>query len=76
MMGDVKLPVRVILCGTDYNGIKSPANAQCLDLAKKTGGSVHTIEKDLEDIAKTKEGNEVVLGVVTYTLRGGKFARK
>ena len=76
MMAEVKLPVKVIICGTDYFGVKSPVNPQYLDLARRTGGSVVTMEDDLEDLAKKKEGDEITVGGVTYVIRAGKFVRK
>ena len=76
MMSEVKLPVRVIVCGTDYYGVKSPVNPQYLDLARRTGGSIHTIEEDLEDLARKKEGEEIVAGGLSYVIRAGRFVRK
>ncbi|MEM6297749.1 MAG: hypothetical protein AAF740_03570 [Bacteroidota bacterium] len=37
-------PLRIILCGTKKNGV---VNSVYLNLARHTGGSVHTIEEDL-----------------------------
>lgn len=76
LMAEVKLPVRVIICGTNYQGVKSPVNPQYLDLAKKTGGSVYTMEEDLADLAKKKEGEEITVEGMSYVIRGGRFIRK
>lgn len=76
MMSEIKVPVKVIVCGTDCYGIKSPVNPQYLDLARRTGGSIHTIEEDLEDLAKRKEGDEIVVGGINYVIRGGRFTKK
>ncbi len=42
-MNKIHVPVHVILCGT-FSGI----NPQYVELAKRTGGSLHTIEADLQ----------------------------
>ncbi|MCC6372327.1 MAG: hypothetical protein IT236_15090 [Bacteroidia bacterium] len=76
MMAEVKLPVKVIVCGTNCYGIKSPVNPQYLELARKTGGSISTMEEELEDLGKRREGDEVSLEGVTYVIRSGKFMRK
>jgi hypothetical protein len=76
MLAEVKQPVKVIVCGTDYYGLKTPVNTQYLDLARKTRGSIHTIEEDIEDLADKKDGEEIVIGGNKYLIRGGKFYRK
>lgn len=51
----VSKPVKVILCGAK-NGI----NPQYINLAYRTGGSIHTIEDDIEDLRKNiGEGGDV-----------------
>lgn len=62
------VPVRVILCGsylaicTDY-----------LEIALKTGGSVHTIEDDIFELSKLHEGDTLKIGGLTYQFIRGKF---
>lgn len=51
----IKVPIKVILCGTK-NGI----NPMYLNLAAKTGGSVHTIEEDIYSMQNTGIGQETV----------------
>jgi hypothetical protein len=46
----VTKPIRVILCGVENGQI----NAQYLNIAKFTGGSVHTIEEDIENLSSAK----------------------
>ncbi len=45
LLDKINKPVKVILCG-DYMGI----NPQYLTLALKTGGSLHTIDQDIENL--------------------------
>lgn len=61
-------PVRIILCGAQYF-----INPAYLNIARATGGSVHLMEKDLEDLAKMREGETLTVGSKKFTLRGGKF---
>ncbi len=76
LISEVPIPVRVILCGTNYFGYKTAVNPQYLDLARKTGGSVHTMEEELLDLASKKEGEEISLGGDKYIIRGGKFYKR
>ena len=71
----IKRPVKVIVCGTNNYGIKSAINPQYLDLARKTGGSIHTIEEDILDLAKKKEGDVITVGGIKYKIKGGRFIR-
>ena len=59
-------PVRIILCGT-YYGI----NPQYLEIALKTGGSVHTMESDLEDLIQKKEGEEFTFMREKFRIQNG-----
>lgn len=66
----INRPVRIIICG-GFMGI----NPAYLDLARKTGGSVHTMESDLTDLAKLHEDETITIGIFKYKLEGGKFIR-
>lgn len=63
-------PVKIILCGV-WTGI----NTDYLNLARITGGSIHTIEEDLTDLALLNEGESIELFGVSYTISEGKFIR-
>ena len=63
-------PVHVILCGTE-DGI----NKQYLDMAYKTGGSVHTIEKDIENLVELSEGDIIHFGKESFKIVDGKFTK-
>ena len=62
-------PVHVILCGANY-GI----NIEYLQLAYDSGGSVHTIEEDLE-MRSIKPGKQFKLGKSYFTLIKGRIVR-
>jgi hypothetical protein len=63
-----KIPVKIIICG-----VTDRLNVLYLDLARATGGSIHTMEEDLIDIAKTGEGKTIKIGNMKFLLSSGKF---
>jgi len=75
-IGDLTKPVRVIICGSQIGTAKYPINPQYLDLAKRTKGSICTIEEELTDLSKVNEGTEITLGGTKYLFSGGRFLRK
>lgn len=68
LLASIDKPIRIVLCGTLF-GI----NVQYLNLARETGGSIHTIEKDIEDLAKLKEGEIFFVGRKKFTVENGKI---
>jgi hypothetical protein len=62
-------PVHIILCGAE----EGPINADYLQIARKTGGTVHTMERDLVDLVKYKEGEIVQMGTQVFKITNGKF---
>ena len=64
-------PVRIILCGTSY-GI----SAEYLNLARKTGGSVHTMEADLENLIKKSEGEKFTFMNQKYRIEKGVVVKE
>lgn len=58
----IKVPIKIILCGTQ-NGI----NPMYLNLAAKTGGSIHTIEEDIYSMQNSGIGqNSVNIGGINF----------
>ncbi len=68
LLKKVNKPVRVILCGTQEG-----TNVDYLNLARETGGSIHTIEQDINDLLNVNEGQEINIGRETFIIRNGKF---
>lgn len=68
LLKQVKRPIKIILCGTNM-GI----NTQYLDIARATGGSVHTMESDLDNLLKKNEGDIIELEGKKYRIVKGKF---
>jgi len=67
----IKKPVRVILCGTKYR-----MNVQYLNLAFATGGSVHTINEDINNLINKSEGDSFKIMGKTYTIKDGVIIEK
>ncbi len=74
LMKDLGVPIRVILCGfSPFNPWGGGANPQYLNLAKETGGSVHTMEDDLLRLAELNEGESVEIFGRQYVIKNGRF---
>jgi len=63
-----KIPVHIIICG-----VEDRMNTLYLDLAYATGGSIHTMEEDLSNIATMGEGKVIRFGNLKFKMTGGKF---
>jgi hypothetical protein len=64
----VKKPVHIIACG-----VHDKINTDYLDIARATGGSVHLIEQDINNLAAINEGEKITIGNNTYIIEKGKF---
>lgn len=63
-----KIPIKVVVCG-----VTERLNLNLLEIAYQTGGSIHTMEADLLDIAKIGEGKNFSIGNLNFRMSGGKF---
>ncbi len=72
LIGKIKKPVRIILCGVNKNAI----NVDYLNLAYKTNGSVHTIERDIKDLNELKVGSTFKFNSTKYILTKTGFVIK
>lgn len=70
LLNKVKKPIRLILCGTSGG-----FNVEYLNMIRKNGGSLHTIEDDLMDLAKMSEGEFITIQGRDYIIRDGQFKR-
>lgn len=69
LIGQLKKPVMVILCGVRNNDI----NIDYLNLALKTKGSLHLIEQDIKDISSLHEGETLTIGKKNFKIKNGEF---
>jgi hypothetical protein len=70
LIKQVNKPVKLILCGTQ-NGI----NTLYLDFLRANKGSLHTMEKDILDLAILKEGETIEINGKTYQIKHGSFVK-
>lgn len=68
LISKIKIPVRVVLCGTQLF-----ANRHYLNLAKQTGGSVHSIEQDLINLSRLVEGKTFLFNRQMYIFKNGEI---
>jgi hypothetical protein len=80
LMRRLKIPVRIIVCGVEEGGSEfwgydkpNEINEEYLNLARATGGSIHTVNEDIYDLAGIKEGNTLILNGTEYILQNGRF---
>jgi hypothetical protein len=64
----IKKPVHVILCGTT-----GWINIQYLDLARQTGGSVHTSKSDIYHLENIKPGEKFFIDEREYLYQNNQF---
>ncbi len=68
LLHKINKPIKVILCG-----VSSFINTNYLNIARKTGGSIHTIETDITHLALMKEGEIFEFNGREYKIKGGSF---
>ena len=66
----MNVPVRVIVCG-----VTDRMNTLYLDIAYATGGSVHTMEEDLTEVARLGDGKTFKLAGMRFKMTNGKFVQ-
>lgn len=69
----LKKPVHIILCGSANADGMLTINIDYLEIAARTGGSIHTIEQDILDISTVPEDGRISIGKHEYVRKNGKF---
>jgi hypothetical protein len=72
LLPQINTPVRIILCGS-YKG--GPVIPDYLEIARRTGGSIHTMEEDIENLSDMNNGDTTVILNITYIFRNGRFEK-
>ncbi|MEM1137329.1 MAG: hypothetical protein AAGI07_15935 [Bacteroidota bacterium] len=67
---NIDVPIRIILCGTKEAPVIHP---HYLKIAYATGGSIHTLEKDITDLKIKLEGELITVYGVEYKMKDGYF---
>lgn len=71
-LSKVKKKVHIVLCGETYE--KNLAfQSDYVQIAKKTKGTIHTLEDDIENISKVKEMSIIRVGNIYFRFHKGKF---
>lgn len=70
LLKQIKKPISLILC-TGSGSL----NPEYLTLAREAGASVHTLDGDLPDVSKMKEGESLIWKEREYKISKGKFTR-
>tara|TARA_B100000508_G_scaffold132802_1_gene122083 strand:+ start:39653 stop:41314 length:1662 start_codon:yes stop_codon:yes gene_type:complete len=70
LLKKVNHPIHIIVCGAAF-GI----NVEYLNIARETGGSIHTIEDDINNLIELNEGEDFEIGRFIYRIQNGKFVR-
>lgn len=70
LLKDVHKPIHIILCGS-----RSGINPDYLNIARSTGGSVHTMEADLEDLIKKNEGDKFFFMGEQFVIKDGEVVK-
>lgn len=73
LLDRVSRPVRVVLCGVTKD---QPVHPHYLEIARATGGSVHTLEEDIAGLHQLQEGQTVEIAGFEYILHKGKLLRR
>lgn len=71
LLASIHVPVHVVLCG-DTKIIQTAY----LDLARNSGGSIHTMDEDIVHLAKMAEGEVIEIEGTRYILKEGKFVQE
>jgi len=69
LLKQIKIPVRVILCGAS-GGMCHP---DYLEIAYKTGGSIHTIEEDITHLSALHNEETIIVAGTVYKFINGRF---
>jgi hypothetical protein len=70
LLPQINVPVHIILCG-----VKDIVNEEYLEIAYKTKGSIHLINKDYENFTDMQEGSVITINRNKYKLLHGKFVK-
>jgi hypothetical protein len=72
LLSAIKKPVTIILCGLKNSHI----NIDLLNIARATGGSLHTTDEDLVNVTTLKEGEAFSYQGISYRVVKGVFVNE
>lgn len=65
-------PVHIILCGIEEDNY---INTDYVKIAFHSGGSLHTIDEDLEELQALQPGERMAIGNMRYEIRNGNISQ-
>ncbi|MDN5202909.1 hypothetical protein QQ008_16080 [Fulvivirgaceae bacterium BMA10] len=71
-IADLPKPVKIIVCGTTLKD-EVAIQPHYFTIARRTNGSIHTIEDDLEDVKRIKEETWIKIGERYFVYKDMKF---
>ncbi|CAF1507927.1 unnamed protein product [Rotaria sordida] len=72
LLNKVTKPIKVIVCKLAAGTL---VNEKLLDVAYKTGGSLHTLDSDIETLGSLNVNDTIKVGAGTYRLNASGFVR-
>ncbi|MCB0569145.1 MAG: hypothetical protein KDC66_05255 [Phaeodactylibacter sp.] len=70
LLSQLKAPVRIVLAGAEYG-----VNEDYLEIAYRTGGSIHTLTEDISELSRLADGETITIGGYHYRVDKGKFVQ-
>jgi hypothetical protein len=70
LLNKVNVPIKIILCGLEKNQTIHP---HYLEIARRTKGSIHTIEEDISGLEFLKEREAITISGIVYKVKKGKL---
>ena len=68
LLTQLRAPVRIVLAGADYG-----VNEDYLAIAYATGGSIHTLKEDIDQLSHLADGEVIRVGAYRYRVNRGQF---
>lgn len=69
LIDQIDQPIKVILCGV----ISGYINTAYLNAVRRNGGSIHTMESDIDTLSLLGEGETITIDGIDYVLKEGGF---
>ncbi|NUM49681.1 MAG: hypothetical protein HUU48_01075 [Flavobacteriales bacterium] len=72
LLKELNRPIRIVLCGFNSQTLNLLSFWQYYEIAQYTGGSIHTVESDIENLAAMTEDSKFVIDGIEVTVKNGK----
>lgn len=72
LLSKLNKPVHIILCGIEEDNY---INTDYVKIAYHSGGSLHTIEDDMEELKELQPGERIAIGNMRYEIRNGNISQ-